>query len=393
MKNKVLYSVIVALLAIVLISQSEIGTGFFATDPVEAKDRSPTEAAKPVPADTRKPVAVMQVNKGPLIRQVVSYGYVSATRTAEITAQVSAEIKRLLIEEGDWVEQGDTVVELEDDLLRIAQRQAQEELDKALTQYANIAFFTSDFGNRAQMFNRLGVDSTNANDVEAFRLIFSKSRKELAANQVGLDEARLKLKKAQIELEHAIVEAPFAGYVAEVVADRSNFVNKGDVVARIVSLDRLHLEMDVLETEIRHIRLGARAEIALAALPQQAVSGRVVSVNPTIDAEHRTCRVLIEIENLDRAVRPGMFADVRVEAARYQDRLLVPREALLTRDARKVVFVYEGGRAKWRYVETGAETDELVEVREGLTTQDTLITAGHFNLAHNAQVIVVNEEL
>ena len=392
MKDKVLYSII-ALLTIVLASQSEIVTGFFGADHVEAKDRSQTEAVKPVPADTRKPVAIMEVNKGPLVREVVSYGYVSATRTAEITAQVSARINRLLIEEGDWVDQGDTVVELEDDLLRIAQQQAREELDKALTNYANIAFFTSDGDNREQMFNRLGVDSTNANDIEAFRLIFSKSRKELAADQVGLDEARLKLKRAKIELEHAIIGAPFAGYVSEVVVDRSDFVNKGDVVARVVSLDRLRLEMDVLETEIRHIRLGARAEIELAALPRKTVSGRVVSVNPTIDAGRRTCRVLIEIENLDRAVRPGMFADVRVEAARYKDRLLVPREALLTRDDRKVVFVYEGGRAKWRYVETGEETDDMVEVREGLATRDTLITAGHFNLTHNAQVIVVNAEL
>ena len=388
MKDKVLYSII-ALLTIVLASQSETVIGFFQTDHVEAKDHLQTETV----ADTRKPVAVMQVNEGPLVRRVVSYGYVSATRTAEITAQVSARINRLLIREGDWVEQGDTVVELEDELLRIAQRQTQEELDKALTQYANVAFFTSDHGNRDQVLNRLGVDSTNVNDVEAFRLIFSKSRKELAADQIGLDEARLKLKRAKIELEHAIMGAPFAGYVSEVVVDRSDFVNKGDVVARIVSLDRLHLEMDVLETELRHIRLGARAEIELAALPGQAVSGRVASVNPTIDAERRTCRVLLEIDNPDRAVRPGMFADVRVEAARYKDRLLVPREALLTRNGRKVVFVYEGGQAKWRYVETGEETDEMVEVREGLAARDTLITAGHFNLAHNAQVIVVNEEL
>ncbi len=392
MKNKVLYSII-ALLTIMLASQSETVTGFFQADHVEAKDRSQTEAVKSVPADTRKPVAIMQVNEGALVRQVVSYGYVSPTRTAEITAQVSARINRLLIQEGDWVEQGDTVVELEDDLLRIAQQQAREELDKALTKYANIAFFTSDRDNREQMFNRLGVDSTNVNDVEASRLIFSKSRKELAADQVGLDEARLKLKRAKIELEHAIIGAPFAGYVSEVVADRSDFVNKGDVVARVVALDRLRLEMDVLETEIRHIRLGARAEIELAALPGKTVSGRVVSVNPTIDAERRTCRVLVEIENPDMAVRPGMFADVRVEAARYKDRLLVPRESLLTRNDRKVVFVYEGGRAKWRYVETGEETDDMVEVREGLAARDTLITAGHFNLTHNAQVIVVNEEL
>ena len=392
MKDKVLYSII-ALLAIGLVSQSELVRGFFKADPVEAKDRPQTQAVQPIPADTRKPVAVIQVHEGPLVRQVVSYGYVSATRTAEITAQVSARIHRLFVEEGDWVERGDTVVVFEDELLRIAQRQAQEALDKALAQYAHIAFFTSHRGTRDQVLNRLGVDSTNANDVEALRLIFNKSRKELAADQIGLDEARLQLKRAQIEFEHSVIEAPFAGYVSEVVADRSDFVTRGDVVARVVALDRLRLAMDVLETEIRHIRLGARAEIELAALPQYAVSGRVVSVNPSIDAEHRTCRVFIEIENPDRAVRPGMFANVRVEVARYNDRLLVPREALLTRADRTVVFVYEGGRAKWRYVETGEETDELVEVREGLAARDTLITAGHFNLTHNAQVIVVNEGL
>ncbi len=386
MKDKVLYAIIV-LLTILLVGQSQIATRFFQADPVEAKDR----AAKPVPADTRKPVAVMEVNKGPLVRQVIAHGYVSATRTAAITAQVAARIQRLLIEEGDWVEQGDVAVELDDELLRIARHQAQEALDQALAQYAHLAFFARDRGNRAQVLSRLGVDSTNANDVAAFRLIFSKSRKELAADQTGLDEARLRLKRAELELEHAILRAPFAGYVAEVAADRSDFVNKGDVVARIVSLDRLHLEMEVLETQLRHIRLGAKAEIALAALPEKVVRGRVVAVNPTIDAERRTCRVRIEIDNPDRAVRPGMFADVRVEAARYPDRLLVPREALLSRNDRKIVFVYEGGRAKWRYVETGEETDAQVEVRAGLAASDTLITAGHFNLAHNAQVIVVNE--
>ena len=87
-----------------------------------------------------------------------------------------------------------------------------------------------------------------------------------------------------------------------------------------------------------------------------------------------------------------MFADLKIRIHEYQDRLLIPRDALLIRDERKVTFVYQKGRAQWHYVQTGLENDQYYEILEGLEEGDSLITSGHFNLAHDARVVIVEKK-
>lgn len=82
----------------------------------------------------------------------------------------------------------------------------------------------------------------------------------------------------------------------------------------------------------------------------------------------------------------GLYAEVRLETERLQDRLVVPDDAVLVRQGRDLGFVIENGRAQWSYVELGARSGERVEITDGVAPRDTIAVDGHFALAHDASV-------
>jgi multidrug efflux pump subunit AcrA (membrane-fusion protein) len=87
---------------------------------------------------------------------------------------------------------------------------------------------------------------------------------------------------------------------------------------------------------------------------------------------------------------PGMFASVSLKTDILKDRLIVPNAAVLWREQRSLAFVAENGLAKWCYVQTGAENEDEVEIKSGINAGDTVITKGHYALAHDARVKIVN---
>ncbi len=81
-----------------------------------------------------------------------------------------------------------------------------------------------------------------------------------------------------------------------------------------------------------------------------------------------------------------MHAEVEIAAEIYEDRLLIPQDAVLVRMGRKLAFVVEEGIAKWRYIEVGLENEDYAEVLDGIKEGETVIIEGHFTLAHDAKV-------
>lgn len=131
-----------------------------------------------------------------------------------------------------------------------------------------------------------------------------------------------------------------------------------------------------------------------AAAPDKPVIGRVVAVLPMIDTTRRAGRALIRVRN-NGVLRPGMYADVRLEARRLEDRTLVPARAVIERDGRPLVFVVKEGRAQWVYINPGLSNgdetavlpdsvSELIPVSPG----DTVLVEGHLTLTHDAPVRV-----
>jgi multidrug efflux pump subunit AcrA (membrane-fusion protein) len=126
----------------------------------------------------------------------------------------------------------------------------------------------------------------------------------------------------------------------------------------------------------------------------------VETINPVVESGTRTARVTVVVPNPGGRILPGMYARVSLEARRFADRVLVPRSAILERDRRTMLFVFDGqnarGLAKWRYVTTGLQNDSLVEIVPNADTDsvkpgEVVLTEGHYTLIHDALVRLVDD--
>ena len=208
------------------------------------------------------------------------------------------------------------------------------------------------------------------------------------AHRSGLTEANAQLARAEIDLEGSRMTAPFAGYVADVQAEVGERARANEPFVTLVDIDVVRVRAEVLESEFGQLLPGARAHVSFPAYPGEHFEGTVTALGPEIDAGRGTGIVYIEIGNGEGLLRPGMYAEVELAGRVYEDRVSVPRDAVLERDRKLLVFRASGGRAEWQYVETGLTTDALVEITSGLAPGDTVLVDGHLTLAHGAPVRV-----
>jgi HlyD family secretion protein len=227
-----------------------------------------------------------------------------------------------------------------------------------------------------------------------------RERELVARSKSGLETARVRLRKAQLELQRTRIGAPFAGRVATLKVVPGQFVRAGDELMTVVNLDPIRVEVQVLESEVGFLTPGRAAKVSFAAFPEP-FTGKVQTINPVVDGGTRTARATVLVPNPGGRILPGMYARVSLDARRFEDRILVPRSAILERDRRTMLFVFDGqeggrGLAKWRYVTTGMQNDSLVEIvpsEETETVQpgETVLTEGHYTLIHDARVRLVDD--
>ncbi len=337
------------------------------------------------------PVAIETLQHRTLVQKITSTGVFKAKMETAIVPQVAGQVRRLNVEESRFVSKGDTILELDAKRYTIAYLQAKDRMTQTLREYASIALLSNqlDRGHQARDLIETKADSTNINDVEALALFTNGTPKEWIASTTGLTHARLALAQAELDLKNAVITAPFAGVVTKVEVTAGTWITQGQILMQLLALDPLLLEVSILESELRLLHVGDQAAIALHAYPDDQFAGAVKAISPVVDSESGTCRILIQMDNPGQRIKPGMFARLEIGIEAFQQRLLIPRDALLIRDDRKLVFVHQNGLAQWRYVKTGLENDDFIEITEGLEAGEDLIVSGHYNLAHDAKVVVV----
>jgi RND family efflux transporter MFP subunit len=317
-------------------------------------------------------VEAADVVRGDLVLSVTAAGQAEAWRRTRLTAEVAGRVLQVPVRESERAGAGALVLALDPVDYELALEEAEARRARVEADYRERTLF----------------DHTLDPDVRT-------ERERAARIRSGLDEAELALRKARLDLERTRVRAPFAGRIASLNAVPGQLVRQGDELMTLVDLDPIRVHVQVLEGELAHLTPGARARVTFSAFPDQGFGGTVETINPIVEEQTRTARVTVLVPNRGGLVLPGMYARVEVEAQRVPDRILVPRSAILERDRRTMLFVYEDGRAKWRYVTTGLENEHYVEVREHPETDmvhpgEVVLTAGHFTLTHDAAVRLVD---
>lgn len=344
----------------------------------ETGERPDVSAASTFRTDVANPVSGALVVRDTLVISVTAAAEAAAWRESKVLAQVEGHVQRIRVSENQPVGSGTLIIALDTVDLALNVAEARADRAAAEAQYREYTLFD---------------DQIDDPEIRA-------ERDRVARARSGLDKAEVVLSRRELELARSRVVAPFGGRIANIGVTEGHRVNVGDELMTVVDIDPIKVEVQVLEGEIGFLAEGRTAQVTFAAYPGDVFVGRIASINPMVERESRTARVTVTVANPDGKILPGMYARVSLEARRFPDRVIVPKSAVLERDRRTMLFVYDGdeqgGLAKWEYVTTGLENDSLVEIVENpettmLEAGQVVLTDGHYTLIHDARVSITNE--
>lgn len=374
---------------------------------IQANSGSPMESE-----DMPLPVKVALAKRGTLVIKLSTQGAAVTNKKIVVKAEVSGIVKCLNVEESQHVKKGDLLVEMDGREYRLNLERAQatrlrvlsellvekrwggEEGSFAAVDRPKIQKEKEDY-ERAKELHQKGLLSKQAFEKASseyeFALIESGEKKEeiLAASK-GLTQADVDVERAKIDLEKTKIRAPFSGMITGIKISLQESLTKGRELFTLVNISQIQVQAKVIESEVGKMKVGRKVDLKFSAYPEKNFEGRVKTISPVINPEDKTCMVIIDVANPEEKIKPGMHAEVEIAAEIYEDRLLVPQEAILVRAGKKLVFVVDEGLAKWRYIEVGLENEDYAEVVEGIEEGEQVIIEGHFTLAHDTRVRVVH---
>jgi len=174
------------------------------------------------------------------------------------------------------------------------------------------------------------------------------------------------------------VRSPVSGFVARKDVVAGQYVQPGSELFEIVDLRRVWVMASVPESDVARLKTGQRAQFTVAALPGETFAGQVQFLYPALDAQTRTLQARMELDNPALELRPGMSGDMRIEVLAAET-LTVPVEALVdTGEAQYVFLARGGGRYQPRGVRPGSSDGNRVQILEGLSEGDRVVTASSF---------------
>jgi membrane fusion protein, multidrug efflux system len=318
-----------------------------------------------------------EVVQDTLVISVSAAGEAASRQRTVLRSQVAGQVRAVRVAENQAV--GGNAV-----LIEIDPREYELQLEEALARHRQAE----------QQYREMTLGDEQIADARV------RAERDTAARaRSGLEAARVAVTRAELNLLRTRVTAPFGGRVAELKVVPGQYVGAGEELLTVQVMDPIKVEAQVLEGEIGFLTPGRTARVTFAAFPGEVFEGRIESFNPMVDQQRRTARVSVSVRNPGGRILPGMYARVSLSARRFPDRILVPRSAILERDRRTMLFVYEesgsSGLAKWRYVNTGLMNDTHVEIiEEGPETDmvrpgEIVLVGGHYTLTHDARVRLV----
>ncbi len=239
------------------------------------------------------------------------------------------------------------------------------------------------------------------------RTVLARDKEQLAASAVSqatidADEADLKNKAAQVEQERALVEkkvirAPFAGRAGIITVMPGQYLNTGDKIVTLQSVDTVYVDFNVPQRELSRVALGAEVNLSVDAWPGRAFAGKVTAISSAVDAGTRNVLVEATVKNPKHELVPGMFAKVGLLVGTKAKLVTIPQAAVAFNPYGATVFVVDQGKddkgaaaltAKQVFITTGATRGDQVAVTKGLSVGDVIVTSGQLKLKNGSPLQV-----
>ena len=220
------------------------------------------------------------------------------------------------------------------------------------------------------------------------RNFISGQAKDEAENNLRVAEAAVALVEAR--LAKTEIKAPFSGVIGLRVVSMGDYVKEGADMVNLESIDPLKVDFRVPETYMRQVQPGQTLTVTLDALPGKTFEGRVLAVNPLVDAAGRAVVIRALVRNADTSLRPGMFTRVNLITRDEKNALVVPEQAIVPQGEDQYVFRIVDGKVMRVKVDIGQRRDSKVEILKGLDADDVVVTAGQLKLRDGSPVTITH---
>jgi len=364
------------------------------------------------------PVAMGAVSKGRLERGSIVSGKVAGAMEVNLVPKMAGKVAAVTVDVGSQVRAGQVVVRLEASELaaavaqaeaalaaaRSAREQAQADLARteAALEQARTSFdlakanlkrgeFLLQQGalSQADFEGKFQAPYVNAEaGLRQAEAAYEAARERAGAGtaaQVAQAEAALRL--AQANYANSVITSPISGVVTARYVDPGEMASPGSPVLTIVQMDPVVVEVGVGETLVNRLKVGQEVSVRIAAARSEPYTGQIKTLSPGADPRTKTFQVKVQIPNPEGTIKPGMFAEVDFGGA-AEETLLVPRDAVVTRDGKTVVFTVVEGKAVAREVEIGDSDGRNVAVKAGLSEGDRIVVSGQDRLSDGTPVTV-----
>ena len=306
--------------------------------------------------------------------QFKAVGSLRAVRGVDLASEISGLVRSVHFKSGDEVKAGQLLVQLNADP-DIAQLHALE----AAADLAEITYERDKKQIEAQAISQSTLDSASAD---------------------------LKSKQAQVTQQAAVVakkaiRAPFAGRLGISSVNPGQYVNSGEKIVTLQSLDSIFIDFSLPQQELSRVSRGQTAVVFIDAYPGKTFAGKITAINPKVDPGSRNVQVEAVIANPGRELLPGMYATLEVLYGAAQHYLTLPRTAVTFNPYGETVYLVEekgtdkAGKktltVRQTFVTLGPARGDQVAVLSGVKEGDQVVTSGQLKIKNNSVVIINNQ--
>lgn len=335
------------------------------------------------------PVQVEAASSRTIVQQINATGSVTSPRTAVLSSAVAGLVVDIQVDEGHRVEAGEVLLSLDAELAELALERSKAELRQSETAL-------QDARRRLTDAEAIGMEQAIARtDIESLRAEVLNDEAALAASRAALRE------QEGIIARHTL-RAPFSGVISERQTELGEWVSPGDGLLELVATENLRFDFRVAQEYFSALKPDTPVEVALDAIPDRVIRGRIDTIVPIKNPGARTFLVRVVAQNVAAdetlAITPGMSVRARLKLDAGRQGIAVSRDALLRfPDGRITVWVIdEEGElpvVREQLVQTGFEFEGLVEITSGLTDGQLVVTRGNEMLQDGQEVTILPGDL
>ena len=346
-KTIIISAVVVVVLALLIIPKLSSSSG-------DAAGPSASAGADPTP------VTVYIVKPQKLDNRILTTGTIMANEEVELKTETSGKVVKILFKEGTRVKKGDLLVKIND-----------EELQAQLSRAKSALNLAEDNAHRFKLL--LEREGVSQQDYDA------------AMNELNARKADVQLYEAQIAKTE--VRAPFDGVVGLRNISEGDYVTTSTDIASMQNIDPIKIDFSIPEKYASYANTGDKIEFTISGSDKTYI-GKVYAIEPKVDENTRTLQMRAICPNTKNEIHPGSFADVTLILREISDALMVPSQAIIPILKGQKVFLYKGGVVKEAVVKIGIRTDKNVEIMDGISPMDTVITSGILQIAAGMPVTI-----